>query len=91
MLRIIKLNAKPIIKRIAQITNVLAIIVGGLQATGVLAMLTPVLNLQITLAILALNYLAHTLKPYVEDDTGTAVKAVLVAPVAPVVTPTAVV
>ena len=70
MLHFLKINAKPVIKRIAQITNATAIIVGGLQATGTLAMLAPMLNLKITLAILALNYLAHTLKPYVDDTTA---------------------
>ncbi len=87
MLHLLKINAKPIIKTIAQITNAVAIIVGGLQATGVLTMLAPMLNLEITLAILALNYLAHALKPYVE--TTAPVIPVVVGPIEPPTTPVA--
>ncbi len=69
MLHFIKIHAKPVVKAIAQITNAVALIVGGLQASGVMAMLAPTLALKITLAILALNYVAHMLKPYIPADT----------------------
>lgn len=69
MMHFIKIHAKPILKGIAQATNALALIVGGLQASGTISMLAPTLALKITLGILALNYVAHMLKPYIPADT----------------------
>ncbi len=66
MLHLLKVNAKPVLKGIAQITNVAALAVGSLQATGVIALLEPKLNISITLGIILLNMLAHWLKTYAE-------------------------
>ncbi len=92
MLHELKIHAKPIIKAIAQITNVAALLAGSLQATGVLSMLAPKTTVLLTLLIIGINLLAHALKNYVEvtvdvpaapATTATvAVKAVLTAPTA---------
>jgi hypothetical protein len=80
MLHLLKIHAKQIVKAIAQITNVVAVAVGGLQASGVLTLLDAKLNVEITLGIILLNMLAHYLKPYEEPTTALPTAAVSTAP-----------
>ena len=101
MMHFIKIHAKPIVKAIAQLSNVAAVAGLGLQASGALSALDPKLTAGLTFAIILLNMLAHTLKPYIAADTpvGTvalptvvvpapgAVAAAAVATLPPAVTP----
>lgn len=68
MLHYIKIHAKKVCKTIAFITNTIVAIEVSLQASGVMAMLSPMFNLGIALSVILLNMFTHALKVYVEPE-----------------------
>jgi hypothetical protein len=72
MMHFLKVHSKVILKKIALITNVIAGATAALQVSGVLALMPPMLNLQVAIAVILLNMLAHALKPYVAPELSDA-------------------
>jgi hypothetical protein len=79
MMHLIKIHAKGVFKTLSLITNTIAVAAAALQATGVLAMMPPMLNLEVAVAVIGLNMFTHALKAYVADPVASAVAGSIVA------------